>query len=72
MVRQRRPHCDVLVLGLAFGARGLVCPNTESAAKRKKKNWPKERDLAWLGARTLVCSFHRPEPFLKKKKKKVN
>ncbi|KAL1473748.1 hypothetical protein MTO96_038501 [Rhipicephalus appendiculatus] len=33
VLRQRRPQCDVSVLGLAFGARGLICPSTKRAAK---------------------------------------
>ncbi|KAH9382307.1 hypothetical protein HPB48_008839 [Haemaphysalis longicornis] len=42
------------VLGLAFGARGLVCPRTRRAAKEIGL---RDSDIAWLAARALVGSL---------------
>lgn len=54
ILRERQPHKEVKVLGLAFGARGLICPSTKRAAKEIGL---REGELAWLGARTLVGSL---------------
>ncbi|KAL1442664.1 hypothetical protein MTO96_046306 [Rhipicephalus appendiculatus] len=54
VIRHRRPRCEVKVLGLAFGARGLICPSTKQAAKEIGL---REGELAWLAARTLVGSL---------------
>ncbi|KAH9371991.1 hypothetical protein HPB48_022015 [Haemaphysalis longicornis] len=42
------------VLGLAFGARGLVCPSTRRAAKEIGL---RDSDVAWLATRALVGSL---------------
>ncbi|KAH7934164.1 hypothetical protein HPB49_022212 [Dermacentor silvarum] len=48
---------DVKGLGLAFGARSLLCPSTKKAAKEiGLKEW----ELAWLVARTLDGSLIWP------------
>lgn len=42
------------VLGLAFGARGVVCPSTRRAAKEIGL---RDSDLGWLAARTITGSI---------------
>ncbi|KAH7934165.1 hypothetical protein HPB49_022213 [Dermacentor silvarum] len=51
VMRGLQPQKDVTVLGLAFGARRLICTSTKQAAKKIEL---REGELAWLAARTLV------------------
>ncbi|KAH7969704.1 hypothetical protein HPB52_021586 [Rhipicephalus sanguineus] len=44
VIRERRPNCEVKVLGLAFFARGLICQSTKQAAKEIGL---REGELAW-------------------------